>query len=89
MIRLQQDRTAEADAIYETLAARYSFEQLAALVPSEVRAEILKSYKGQLDDISAVLRYNPKLLQNIDRLAAIDRPTAKSNRGSQPIPRRK
>jgi tetratricopeptide (TPR) repeat protein len=46
LMRLQQNRLDEADAVFESLrAAAFTFEPLAALLPEDVRQHILQAYQ--------------------------------------------
>ncbi len=81
MLRLRQNRQADADAIYDTLSTRFRFEQLAVLIPDEVRGEILETYRNDFRTISSVLRYNPNLVRNMQRLAAVDRLLSADGKG--------
>ncbi len=73
LVRLRQRREIEADTVFDFLSTRFQFAQFATLVPQELRQEISSSYRSSLETISAVMRYNPDLVQNNQRLAAIDR----------------
>lgn len=73
MLRLNEGKMEEADAIFQTLASRFRFEQLAVLIPAELRNSILEAYSREMNTVSAILRYNPNLIKNIDRLVTIDR----------------
>ena len=58
LLRLKQKRIEEADAVYQTLATRFSFEQLAVLIPSDLRDEILRLYQDEFRYIGNVLRFS-------------------------------
>jgi WD40 repeat protein/tetratricopeptide (TPR) repeat protein/predicted Ser/Thr protein kinase len=78
---LRQERHADADAVYELLASRYTFEQLALTVPADVRSEILQSYLREMQSLYNVLSYRPERLRNLERAAAIDRLLSYDGRG--------
>ncbi len=67
---LEQNRHEDANAVYELLAARFQFEQLALMTPADVRRKILDVYDHGYADI---LSFRPERLQTLERTAAIDR----------------
>lgn len=48
VLRLRQQQTIEADAIYETIASKYENKQLASMLPDDVRNEILTLATNEL-----------------------------------------
>lgn len=81
MVRLLQKNRAEADSVYETLASRFRFDQLAALVPDGLRQTILEAYRSDLSSVAGMFRYEPQRVQKMERLAAIDRLFSADGRG--------
>ena len=81
LVRLRQRREAEADSVFDFLSTRFQFAQFASLAPQELRQEISSSYRSSLETISAVMRYNPDVVKNNQRLAAIDRFFSVDGRG--------
>lgn len=70
---LRRKQSDDADGIIEILSSRHRFEELAVLVPTELRDEILKNYAQSFLSIGGVLQFDAKRLQKIERAAAIDR----------------
>lgn len=70
---LRRKQADEADGIIEILSSRFRFEELAVIVPMELRDEILKSYSQAFLSIGGMLQFDAKRLQKIERAAAIDR----------------
>jgi WD40 repeat protein/tetratricopeptide (TPR) repeat protein/tRNA A-37 threonylcarbamoyl transferase component Bud32 len=83
VIRLRQKREAEADAIFDTLSTRYRLDQFAALIPQELAAEIRASYQSKLESLSSLMRFNPELVRDHERLAAVDRFFSHDGRGNE------
>ena len=83
VIRLRQMRDAEADAIFDTLSTKYRLDQFAALVPQELGTEIRSAYQSKLESLSSLLRYNPDLVRDHQRLAAVDRFFSPDGRGNE------
>ena len=52
LLHLRQNRFDEANVFFETLAARYRFEELAASIPDEVRQNILRVYSEQTTHVN-------------------------------------
>ncbi len=70
---LRRKQPTEADSLIEILSSRFRFEELAMLVPTELRDEILKNYAQSFLSVSGVLQFDANRLQKIERAAAIDR----------------
>jgi WD40 repeat protein/tetratricopeptide (TPR) repeat protein/tRNA A-37 threonylcarbamoyl transferase component Bud32 len=83
VIRLRQKREAEADAIFDTLSTRYRLDQFAALIPQELAGEIRGSYQSKLESLSSLMRFNPELVRDHERLAAVDRFFSHDGRGNE------
>ncbi len=81
LLRLRQDQMDEANAVYDSLSIRFDFAEIAALIPEDVRREILKAYRSMFRSISTVLVYNPDLMKDIQRLASVDRFLSIDGRG--------
>lgn len=73
LARLRQGRNDEAETIFENLSGRFSVEQLAALTPTDVREEILRSYSSEFNSLGAVLKFTPQRVAHVERALAIDR----------------
>jgi tetratricopeptide (TPR) repeat protein len=63
---LRRRRFDDAEAIFESLRARYRFEELAALIPSDLRAEILRQYNQQAVRFSLFSR-DPQRVERLRR----------------------
>ncbi len=72
-LRLQENHAAEAEAIFENLSGRVRFENLAALIPDELRNRIMAFYAKESAPSTLVLRPNPTVLNNLERLIAVRR----------------
>jgi WD40 repeat protein/tRNA A-37 threonylcarbamoyl transferase component Bud32/tetratricopeptide (TPR) repeat protein len=83
VIRLRQKRDAEADAIFDSLSTKYRLDQFAALIPQELGSEIRSSYQSKLSSLSTLMRYNPDLVRDHQRLAAVDRFFSPDGRGDE------
>jgi len=70
---LRRGQADEADGIVEILSSRFRFEELAVIVPVELRDEILSTYSQAFLSIGGILQFDAKRLQKIERAAAIDR----------------
>jgi serine/threonine-protein kinase len=70
LIRLRQNRLEDADALFLTLASHFRFEQLAALIPDEVREQIRGQY---LERGRALIKRDPQQVRYLERAVAIDK----------------
>jgi WD40 repeat protein/tetratricopeptide (TPR) repeat protein/tRNA A-37 threonylcarbamoyl transferase component Bud32 len=70
-----------ADAIFELLESRFRFEQLATLIPTEVRDEILANYLRIFSSVSNTFQFDPNRVRNVERGAAVDRLLSPDGRG--------
>lgn len=68
---LRTRRFDEADAVFEGLSARYQFEQLAVLIPSQERTEILTFY-GQQATAFGHYTHDPKRIEHLRRAADVE-----------------
>lgn len=73
LLHIRAGHSQEAESMYQSLAARFQFEQLASLLPRAIRDEIVDSYLAESSNVSRLLMFNPQRLQNLERAAAIDR----------------
>ncbi|MBW3600408.1 MAG: hypothetical protein KY475_24485, partial [Planctomycetes bacterium] len=73
LLLLRQNRYEDADAVYELLASRFTFEQLALMVPADVRDEILAYYLRAFSSIGNALAFRPEQIEELERAAAVDR----------------
>lgn len=71
LLQLRQKRFEEAGTLFESLAARYRFEELAAIVPDEVRQDILRRYHLQLRNVN-LIKPDPQRVRNAERAVAIE-----------------
>jgi WD40 repeat protein/tRNA A-37 threonylcarbamoyl transferase component Bud32/tetratricopeptide (TPR) repeat protein len=83
VIRLRQKREAEADAMFDSLSTKYRLDQFAALIPQELGNEIRNSYQSKLGSLTSLMRYNPDIVRDHQRLAAVDRFFSADGRGSE------
>lgn len=72
LLHLQQERRTEADTVFEHLAVKYRFDQVAALVPGDVRQGILEHYHRQITDIN-LFRQDPDRIRTIERAIVVQR----------------
>lgn len=68
---LRARRFDEADAVFEGLSARYQFEQLAVLIPSQARTEILTFY-GQQATAFGHYTHDPKRIEHLRRATDVE-----------------
>lgn len=73
VIRLRQQRAADAEAIFENLSGRYDFEQLAAIIPADMREEVLQNYTNEFNKLDQLLRFTPQRVAHAERALAVDR----------------
>ncbi|MBI1312832.1 protein kinase [bacterium] len=73
-----------ADSLFELLESRFRFEQLATLMPNDVRDEILASYTSAFASVSNVFQFDPNRVRNMERGAAVDRLLSPDGRGRYP-----
>ena len=69
---VEQERTSDAEAVYELVDSRFRFEQLAASVPSSIRQRITSVYAVNLVPLE-VFRPNVNRVRDILRLQQIER----------------
>ncbi|MFV2065419.1 MAG: tetratricopeptide repeat protein [Pirellulales bacterium] len=72
LLRLRQNKPQEAETIFESLSARFTFDQLAARIPSEVRQGILKSYSDQIYKAESFLAVHPNRVRDMARVVAVE-----------------
>jgi|GEM_PF-1618710 len=68
---MQNRRFDQADAIFEALSSRYTFEQLAGLIPSTLREEILTSYGLQATGFG-LYSYDPHRIEHLRRAVEVE-----------------
>jgi eukaryotic-like serine/threonine-protein kinase len=73
LMRLEQNNFQEANEIFAYLESRFQYEQLAVLIPADVRQSILNSYFDEINTVLKLLRFNPQRIQNMERAVVIDR----------------
>lgn len=81
LLHLRERQIAKANEIYDLLSLRFRFQDIAALIPFDVRREILLAYRDKLSELNVILRYNPDLVSDMQRVAAIDRFLSIDGRG--------
>lgn len=81
-IAVQHDDRQEADAVFNSLTARFEFSQIASAIPQETRDTILKSYLGTMDHFGSVLRNDPDRISKCEQAIVIDRLLSSDGRGS-------
>ncbi len=82
LMHLRDKQRDEANAVYDVLSIRFRFADIAALIPDSVRREILAAYDSDFKSIATVLKYNPDLVRDMQRLAAVDRFLSADGRGN-------
>ena len=70
LIRVRQGRWDEAEALYSRLAARYRFEELAALIPEGDRWRIITAYERNTVTVNLLI-HNPHLVRDAERAYAV------------------
>lgn len=70
---MQENQPDDADALYELMSIRYTFEQVAAVIPDGVRQRILQGYLNEFEKLPNVLSFNSARLPRMERAAAVDR----------------
>lgn len=73
LLEIRQRDFKNADVVFELLESRFRFEELATLIPTDVRQEILSSYMQPFQSISNVLKFDENRVRNLERGAAVDR----------------
>ena len=74
LVRLEQNRLAEADAIFESLSTRYQFEKLAVLIPANLRNQVMDSYRRRSTTaIDRLFRPAPACIGDLKRLIDVSR----------------
>jgi WD40 repeat protein/tRNA A-37 threonylcarbamoyl transferase component Bud32/tetratricopeptide (TPR) repeat protein len=63
----------QADAMFDLLQSDYSFEQLAALVPSEIREEIVTSYLTGINARMGLVELDERQMERVARASRVDR----------------
>jgi tRNA A-37 threonylcarbamoyl transferase component Bud32/tetratricopeptide (TPR) repeat protein len=71
LLRLRQDRHEEADALFTTLSSHYKFEELAGIIPADVRGQILAVY-GRHETYHLLL-HDANRLHRLERMAAVQK----------------
>ena len=81
-IAVQHDDRQEADAVFNSLTARFEFSHIASAIPQETRDTILKSYLGTMDHFGSILRNDPDRISKCEQAIVIDRLLSSDGRGS-------
>ncbi|MFO0905054.1 MAG: serine/threonine-protein kinase [Pirellulales bacterium] len=72
LLRLRQGRLDDAELIRSVLASRYDFEQLASLLPEELRYAVAKEYLKSVQGAN-LMTFNAERLAQLDRVAQAER----------------
>jgi len=72
LLRLQQERADEADAVFHSLSSRYRFQELAALVPDNLRRDIIQQYRKSGIGVN-LLTFNPGRVGDLERAVQVER----------------
>lgn len=73
LLRLQSEQREDADAIYKLLVTRFTFLQLAMMVPPEIRDDIVAAYTGTLTTIDRAIAFRSEQLERMRQAAEADR----------------
>jgi len=71
----KEGRLGRAEAIFRNISSRVKFEQLAAIIPVELRQQILDAYHSRYEytgGMGNTLRHNPRLVQDLERLVMLE-----------------
>lgn len=69
LILIRERKLADAEALFERISTTYSFAQLAALIPQEMRSEVLEVYGAQRGSRTArSLAFDPQKIAHLERL---------------------
>lgn len=85
LLNIREKETSEADAVYTYLSGRYSFAELASMMPVDMRREILDKYRQEIEDSSNFFQYRPNRLAVLKRVAEIDRYLSLDGRGTSRV----
>jgi serine/threonine protein kinase/WD40 repeat protein/tetratricopeptide (TPR) repeat protein len=83
LIRFRQKQTSEANVVFDELSDRFRFNQVASLIPNELRQELLSYHQSDLLSLGTFVRFDPDLMQRIARFAAVDRFLSLDGRGRE------
>jgi serine/threonine protein kinase/WD40 repeat protein/tetratricopeptide (TPR) repeat protein len=81
----REKRIVEADAAFESLSSKYRFEQLAALIPHDLREQLFDSQISQFLNLGLFAEFNPTRLKKMEQVAAIDRLLSPDGRGQERV----
>jgi hypothetical protein len=68
---LQEHQFGEADEVFKLLDTHYRFEQLAALIPDELRGDILRAYRFG-ESGALLIRYDPQRARTLRRVLDVE-----------------
>lgn len=72
VIQVRQRDHEQADATFELITGRYSFSELATLVPEELRQELLDVYRPEpMPRLLRVMTYDPKRIEKLERFVSL------------------
>ena len=83
LCRLRQNRSTDADRVLDALLARFTAEQVASLVPDDVREQILDHYLGIFNTSHKFTRARLPSEAEVERTMAIDQLLSPDGRGNE------
>jgi tRNA A-37 threonylcarbamoyl transferase component Bud32/tetratricopeptide (TPR) repeat protein len=83
VLHLRAKRRAEADRLFDDLSTRFTFRNMAELIPLDLRQEILSNYGSEMGTVAELLRPDPDRIARVTRFTAIDRFLTPDGRGSE------
>ena len=72
VIHLQKGRHEDAARAYALLAGQYSYEQLARIVPEDLRESILAAYMKEANRMMLAGRHDPAMLETLEQIVTVD-----------------
>ncbi len=82
VLRLRQKKFAQANGTFDLLSSRFEFHELNGSIPEDLSREIRQYYQSEFATVSNMMRYNPNLVENTRRMAAVDRFLSPDGRGN-------
>lgn len=71
-----------ADSVFTVISQRVSFAELAALLPQDLRQELLSVHLAEMRKLDKLYEVSPQRLSNLERVAEIDRYLSPDGRGT-------
>ncbi|MBC8872757.1 MAG: protein kinase [Planctomycetes bacterium] len=75
LYRVKRGELAEAELIFRSISGRVTFEQLASIIPFELRQHIIDAYHARYEYKGGMgnrLRYNPAYVQDLERVLLLE-----------------